>query len=221
MSERCNAELGGLQCEREAGHKGQHKDSGMQWPKDRAPMPDDSTGTIPTDCDLCNNLRAAYCEKHGCMLHPATDTPAAQRDEYVIVACYDCGLAYGSEGWIECIVPHDVWCEISPTHNEGGILCVTCIARRLKRAGRDRVPVMLCGTEAIVVAGQSEAFDRGWKVAEKRIRELDAALLAARRHADTLRSIARRLRRHTDADSIADAMACDRMAAALAATQEA
>lgn len=93
-----------------------------------------------------------------------------------VTDCHDCGLAYGGEGWIECIVPDDVWRAIGPTGDEGGILCITCIARRAKRAGLKSVPVMLCGTEAIRVADQDEAFQRGWNTAEKRIAELESTL---------------------------------------------
>jgi hypothetical protein len=109
---------------------------------------------------------------------PPSTPPSAEPENWprVIVACHDCGLAYGSEGWIECIVPNGVWREISPTHDEGGILCITCIARRLKRAGSSSVPVMLCGTEAIRAADQEESFDRGWSAAAKRIGELEAEI---------------------------------------------
>ena len=66
-------------------------------------------------------------------------------------ACYDCGLAYGDTGWIEAIVPDKIWARIRPEGSSlvGGILCITCIARRLKRLGFDAVPVWLCGMEPI------------------------------------------------------------------------
>lgn len=66
-------------------------------------------------------------------------------------ACYDCGLAYGDTGWIEAIIPDRVWDRIRPEGSSpgGGILCVTCIARRLERLGLKGVPVWLCGTEPI------------------------------------------------------------------------
>lgn len=89
-------------------------------------------------------------------------------------ACHDCGLAYGDVGWIECVVPNDVWRQIGPTGDEGGILCITCIARRAKRHGLKDVPVMLCGTEVLRNANQDEAFDRGYGVAERNLKELSA-----------------------------------------------
>lgn len=104
------------------------------------------------------------------------DSQPAPPPERVVTECYDCGLAYGGDGWIECVVAHDVWEKISPSGNGAGILCITCISRRLKRLGLDKVPVILCGTEAIRVAGQEEAFNRGWDAAKGRIQELELEL---------------------------------------------
>ena len=63
--------------------------------------------------------------------------------------CYDCGLIYGSIGWIEAIIPDKIWIEISPTHNIGGILCINCISKRLAKKGYKNIPVWLCGTEPL------------------------------------------------------------------------
>ena len=65
--------------------------------------------------------------------------------------CHDCGLEYGSDGWIEAIIPDEVWWVIAPDpeYKRGGILCITCIARRCKEAGLEDVPVLLCGTEPL------------------------------------------------------------------------
>lgn len=52
-------------------------------------------------------------------------------EDYSGINCYSCGKSYGSPCWIECVVPDDVWAQISPTGDEGGILCVQCIANRL------------------------------------------------------------------------------------------
>jgi len=63
--------------------------------------------------------------------------------------CYDCGLQYGSEAWIEAVIPDKIWNKIKPKDYEDGcgILCITCIARRLSILGFKNVPVWLCGTE--------------------------------------------------------------------------
>jgi hypothetical protein len=65
------------------------------------------------------------------------------------MGCYDCGLEYGSTGWIEAIIPDKIWNDISPTNSEAGILCITCISRRLTEKGYKSVPVWLCGTEPL------------------------------------------------------------------------
>lgn len=51
------------------------------------------------------------------------------------LACYCCGLLYGGLGWMDAVVPDDVWLEISPTGDGGGILCITCMARRCDARG--------------------------------------------------------------------------------------
>ena len=72
--------------------------------------------------------------------------------------CYDCGLEYGDPGWIEAVIPDKVWNEISPTGDQGGILCITCISRRLVKKGYKNIPVFLCGIEPLrpILCGDSE-----------------------------------------------------------------
>lgn len=52
-----------------------------------------------------------------------------------MAACYDCGLPYTDSGFADLVVPHDVWRRISPTGNEGGLLCPTCLVRAASVAG--------------------------------------------------------------------------------------
>ena len=70
------------------------------------------------------------------------------------VACADCGLAYGGDGWVEAIIPDRVWDKIRPegTYPASGILCITCMAARLKRLGfkPKTIPVWLCGMEPLM-----------------------------------------------------------------------
>lgn len=51
------------------------------------------------------------------------------------LACYECLLVYGGPGWADFVVPDDVWAQISPTGDEGGILCATCMFRRMETLG--------------------------------------------------------------------------------------
>ena len=50
--------------------------------------------------------------------------------------CYDCGRRYGNEfGFPDLVVPNDVWQKIAPLNDEGGLLCPSCMCRRLWLAG--------------------------------------------------------------------------------------
>ena len=50
--------------------------------------------------------------------------------------CADCGRPYGDEyGFPDLVIPPDIWAEISPTKNEGGLLCPSCICLALHNAG--------------------------------------------------------------------------------------
>lgn len=52
------------------------------------------------------------------------------------IGCYDCGRSYGDEhGFPDLIVPNDIWLRISPTGDYGGLLCPSCICKRLYDAG--------------------------------------------------------------------------------------
>lgn len=69
-----------------------------------------------------------------------------------MTCCYDCGQRYGSDGWIEAIIPDIIWNKIKPSECEDdcGILCISCIARRLKIAKINNIPVWMCGTENLI-----------------------------------------------------------------------
>jgi hypothetical protein len=61
-------------------------------------------------------------------------TPA----EPAVDACADCGRPY--RDMEDFIIPLGAWERISPTGDEGGTLCVNCIAGRLEAAGIRDVP---------------------------------------------------------------------------------
>jgi len=60
-----------------------------------------------------------------------------------VTGCYDCGLDYGTDGWVDAVVPDEFWLAISPTGHGGGILCIDCMARRLANLRLRGVPVRL------------------------------------------------------------------------------
>lgn len=57
--------------------------------------------------------------------------------------CYDCGLRYDLDGWADVVVPDAIWKQVSPTGDEGGLLCFTCMNRRLVRLGLCNVPFQI------------------------------------------------------------------------------
>lgn len=50
--------------------------------------------------------------------------------------CYDCLRRYGDEhGFPDLVIPDWAWKKISPKGSEGGLLCPSCICKRLHEAG--------------------------------------------------------------------------------------
>lgn len=50
--------------------------------------------------------------------------------------CNDCLRQYGDEhGFPDLVIPNAIWERISPKGNEGGLLCPSCICKRLHAAG--------------------------------------------------------------------------------------
>lgn len=58
-----------------------------------------------------------------------------------VAQCYDCGRQYGNEhGFPDLVIPDWAWRAISPTGNDGGLLCPSCICKRLHEAGIKNCP---------------------------------------------------------------------------------
>ena len=52
------------------------------------------------------------------------------------MSCHDCERPYGNEhGFPDLIIPFWAWKEISPSHDDGGLLCPSCICKRLADKG--------------------------------------------------------------------------------------
>ncbi len=52
------------------------------------------------------------------------------------MGCQDCERPYGDEhGFPDLIIPYDAWRRISPSGDDGGLLCPSCICKRLFDAG--------------------------------------------------------------------------------------
>lgn len=103
---------------------------------------------------------------------PATVT--TEHPGEVGLGCFDCGLLYGGPGWCDTHVPSDVWTKISPTGNEGGILCLTCMARRIEALGLDDVPLMV--TSGPWTNEPTSTYQEGWHTGHKVAAAENAAL---------------------------------------------
>lgn len=57
------------------------------------------------------------------------------------VGCAGCGRPYGDvHGFPDMLIPDDVWRQISPDGDEGGLLCPSCICERVEALGLTNVP---------------------------------------------------------------------------------
>lgn len=74
--------------------------------------------------------------------------------------CYDCGLDYGDPGFQDLIVSNDVWRRISPTGDNGGLFCPTCLVRALSKAGIKTEGAFMSGPIINVTEATMEALRR-------------------------------------------------------------
>jgi hypothetical protein len=101
----------------------------------REPSPSSSTaGLGPSgfdparECNILNKTRDV-CPRHGHSHEP--------------LACYDCGLPYAGDHWVEAVVPHHIWNNHLSPSQSGGILCINCMAKRASERGLKDVPIKL------------------------------------------------------------------------------
>ena len=85
----------------------------------------DGTEYIPLD-----TIRA-YLASGNSSANPTTPIEAIHKKP----RCYDCKRPYGKAGFPDLIIPHEHWAAISPTGDEGGLLCPSCICARLEIHG--------------------------------------------------------------------------------------
>lgn len=57
--------------------------------------------------------------------------------------CHDCGLKYSSTAWVDVIVPDTLWKLISPTGDEGGLLCFNCMNKKFIALNLRNVPYLI------------------------------------------------------------------------------
>jgi hypothetical protein len=93
------------------------------------------------DKQMCPTCRGTGCDP---MDDDDWDCPTCKGTGWVRVGtppekmndCYDCNRLYGDEhGFPDLVVPSFAWKRISPTGDDGGLLCPSCICKRLHNAG--------------------------------------------------------------------------------------
>lgn len=73
--------------------------------------------------------------------------------------CFDCKRAYGDEhGFPDLIIPFWAWERISPTGSDAGLLCPSCICKRLHDAGISCVGAFMSGPVKSVAPELMEAI---------------------------------------------------------------
>ena len=88
-----------------------------------------------------------------------------------VARCYDCARLYGEEnGFPDFIIPLYLWEQISPTGDKGGLLCPSCICKRLYDKGISSCegafmsgPVRSVSSVTMQLLRQVENLERGTK----------------------------------------------------------
>ena len=90
-----------------------------------------------------------------------TTEPDPQPGPEPVAACADCGLSYDDSGWADVVVPDILWAMISPTGGEGGLLCFTCMNRRLSGFRESNVPFQIASGPFAFRARDAKETDDG------------------------------------------------------------
>lgn len=86
-----------------------------------------------------------------------------------MASCYDCGRLYGHEhGFPDLIIPYRDWKRISPTGDDSGLLCPSCICGRLHKAG------IRC--EGAFMSGPVESVSRPMMQALRQVENIELAI---------------------------------------------
>ncbi len=77
--------------------------------------------------------------------------------------CGRCNCPYGCHGFVDLIVPDEVWSQISPYGDERGLLCPTCIIAGLDDLGLKDIPVWFgSGPACIKSTAEAEKYAELW-----------------------------------------------------------
>lgn len=84
--------------------------------------------------------------------------------------CVRCDCPYGSHGFHDLIVPDNIWKQISPTGDDGGLLCPTCIIAAMEDLGLKGIPVYFASGPACLEPTVSERkYARLWTEAKEKL----------------------------------------------------
>lgn len=96
----------------------------------------------------------------GCPASAAQCGFADLGDRLAMSSCHDCGRQYGNQhGFTDLIIPYLAWKEISPTGDDGGLLCPR-ICQRLASKGISCEGAFMSGPIATVSRTQMELLRR-------------------------------------------------------------
>ena len=85
------------------------------------------------------------------------------------VSCHDCNRPYGDKhGFPDLIIPYWAWKRISPSKDDGGLLCPSCICKRLNEAG------IRC--EGSFMSGPIECVPQSTMNALRRVENIELAI---------------------------------------------
>ena len=83
--------------------------------------------------------------------------------------CHDCHRPYGdAHGFPDLIIPYDAWRRISPSGDDGGLLCPSCICKRLHDAG--------IGCEGAFMSGPIVSVSTATMSALRRVENIELAI---------------------------------------------
>lgn len=81
--------------------------------------------------------------------------------------CYDCDRPYGDPGFHDLVVPNHVWRRVSPTGDEGGLLCPSCLIARLETSGIECEGALMSGPVRTVSRPMMQALRQIENLTEK------------------------------------------------------
>lgn len=78
-----------------------------------------------------------------------------------LASCDDCNRPYGAEhGFPDLIIPYEAWQKISPSGDDCGLLCPSCICARLYKAGIKCVGAFAGGSVESIAYNEMQALRR-------------------------------------------------------------